>query len=149
MGSVKGEDYPVSLRSEQASSTSGGDTQHLAAQCLNLPFNQLLLLLHSYTIMHLRCHLSAWRPRPDIGPILTTLNDYRQRAANGASEFINSMTQDALQEPLYIICGTCCLTAAVKNALGYHGQEALALGRGGFGAEDQVTQVIRAVATLP
>ena len=30
MGSVKGEDYPVSLRSEQASSTSGGDIQHLA-----------------------------------------------------------------------------------------------------------------------
>ena len=79
--------------------------------------------------------------RPDMESGLeTVLDQYLVVRTQGATAFIASLSEGTFRQLLTAVCGCYFLLPKVRESLGYDGQQARGLGRGGFGAEELVIE---------
>ncbi|MFT5116269.1 MAG: hypothetical protein ACI8P9_005635 [Parasphingorhabdus sp.] len=86
---------------------------------------------------------STLRSRPDLEPVLIArLQNYYKAKSVGAEEYILSLEEAELRQLMLIVCATYYMNPIVKQSIGYNGQQAIPLGRGGFGAEELVMEMM-------
>lgn len=79
--------------------------------------------------------------RPDMESRLETILDkFLSVRVQGATAFMASLSEVMFRQLLTTVCGCYFLLPKVQESLGYDGQQALPLGRGGFGAEELVIE---------
>ena len=77
--------------------------------------------------------------RPDLeAGLVSILERFRLSNAQVPQVFIQTLKASELRLLLTVMCGAYFLVDQVRRSVGYPGQEALTLGRGGFGAEELV-----------
>ena len=75
--------------------------------------------------------------RPDLeAGLVSILERFRLSNAQVPQVFIQTLKASELRLLLTVMCGAYFLVDQVRRSVGYSGQEALTLGRGGFGAEE-------------
>ena len=75
--------------------------------------------------------------RPDLSDsLLESLERFRNCEPVTPGAFIETLSPQEHRLLLTVICGAYFLVAEVQQAIEYTGQQALTLGRGGFGAEE-------------
>ena len=75
--------------------------------------------------------------RPDLeAEVVLILERFRLSDAQAPQVFIQTLKASELRLLLTVMCGAYFLVDEVRRSVGYPGQEALTLGRGGFGAEE-------------
>jgi hypothetical protein len=82
--------------------------------------------------------------RPDLESVVTMiLERFEESGECEAKRLIGSLSESELRSLLTVLCGAYFLLPQVREALGYSGQQALTLTRGGFGAEELVVAQMR------
>ena len=75
--------------------------------------------------------------RPDLETgLVSILERFRLSDVQAPQVFIQTLKASELRLLLTVMCGAYFLVDKVRRSVGYPGQEALTLGRGGFGAEE-------------
>ena len=75
--------------------------------------------------------------RPDLeAGLIAILERFRLSDTQAPQVFIQSLKASELRLLLTVMCGAYFLVDQVRRSVGYPGQEALTLDRGGFGAEE-------------
>ena len=75
--------------------------------------------------------------RPDLeAGLVSILERFRLSNAQVPQVFIQTLKASELRLLLTVMCGAYFLVDQVRRSVGYSGQEALTLDRGGFGAEE-------------
>ena len=86
---------------------------------------------------------STLRSRPDLEQnLLEQLKNYQNATSNDALNFIQSLNITELRNLILIACATYYMHPIVKRRIGYSGQQAIPLNRGGFGAEELVIEMM-------
>ena len=105
-----------------------GNLEQPAAQDIDIADEPLDLLLRS---------------RPDLEKnLLKQLQNYCDATSNDALSYIQSLEITELRNLILIVCATYYMHPVVKKNIGYSGQQAIPLGRGGFGAEELVMEMM-------
>jgi hypothetical protein len=83
------------------------------------------------------------RSRPDLEQnLLEQLRNYDDATSKDALSYIQSLEITELRNLILIVCATYYMHPVVKQNIGYSGQQAIPLGRGGFGAEELVMEMM-------
>lgn len=81
--------------------------------------------------------------RPEVGTILAAAVDFRPELPPDAAVLAMAQDDPALHTALFeVLAAAYYLAPAVRAGTGYLGQKALALPRGGFGAEDLTLEIM-------
>jgi hypothetical protein len=86
---------------------------------------------------------STLRYRPDLeAGLLARLQHYRKAMPVDASEYLQALDEVELRNLMVIVCAAYYMHPTVMRVIGYSGQAAITLGRGGFGAEELVLEMM-------
>ncbi len=81
--------------------------------------------------------------RPDVWMILTSAVAFRPTLSAEAAVAAMAQEEPTLLRALFeVLAAAYYLSPTVRAGIGYHGQQALALPRGGFGAEDLALEMM-------